>query len=155
MSVIGFGLTRIDAKKNQGVKGKIDIRNNVSLKDVLPADLSLGKEKNTTVKFKFEFTSSYEPKLGHILFEGEVVFMEDPKKIQETLDQWKKDKKVPQDVMKSVLTTILNKCNVQALVVSQDINLPPPIPLPKVEVGGGEQPQPPKPAQNSPKKKGK
>ena len=33
-----------------------------------------------------------------------------------------------------LLNSILNKCNVQALILSQDINLPPPIPLPKVQM---------------------
>lgn len=143
MSIVGFGLTTINAAKEQAIKGKVDINNNVSIKDVKPADLSLGKDKSNAVKFVFTFTSAYEQeispskkdKIGNISFEGEVIYMEDPKKIKAIQDNWKKDKKIDQAIMSGVLNHILNKCNVQALIVSQDINLPPPIPLPRVQVG--------------------
>ena len=45
-----------------------------------------------------------------------------------------KDKKIPKEVMTPVLNNILAKSNVEALVLSRELNLPPPIPLPKVEV---------------------
>jgi hypothetical protein len=34
--------------------------------------------------------------------------------------------------MENILNSILTKCNIQALILSQDVNLPSPIPLPKV-----------------------
>ncbi|MBI2658791.1 hypothetical protein HYX05_01660 [Candidatus Woesearchaeota archaeon] len=60
--------------------------------------------------------------------------MEDPKKIKELLASWKKDKKVPKELMAGLLNTILTKCNIQALILSQEINLPAPIPMPKVQI---------------------
>ncbi len=152
MPIVGFGLTKIIAEKTDAIKGKVDIRNNVSVKDVKPADISLGREKGNTAKFIFEFTSSYEPGIGRILFEGEVLFMDDSARIKELQESWKKDKKLPQDVMAPVLNSILNKCNVQALILSQDINLPPPIPLPKVQISRPD-PAPEKDAKKEEKKK--
>jgi hypothetical protein len=135
MPVVGFGLTKITAEKSAPARGKVDIKNNVSIKDVVPADISLGKEKNNAAKFLFEFSSSYEPKVGKITLEGEVLFMDTGEKIKEYLDMWKKDKRVAQEVMPAILNSVLNKCNVQALIISQDINLPPPIPMPKIAIG--------------------
>ncbi|MBI2659814.1 hypothetical protein HYX07_01495 [Candidatus Woesearchaeota archaeon] len=60
--------------------------------------------------------------------------MEEQKKAKEILGNWKKDKKLPKEMMAGLLNTILTKCNVQALILSQQVNLPPPIPLPKVQV---------------------
>jgi len=40
--------------------------------------------------------------------------------------------KVPKDIMSGVLNTVLTKCNIEALILSQKVNLPPPIPLPSV-----------------------
>ena len=134
MPIVGFGLTKIIAEKNSAIKGKVDIRNNVGVKDVKSADILLGKDKSNAVKFVFEFTSTYEPGIGKILLEGEVLYMDEPSRIKEIQDSWKKDKKVGQELMTQVLNNILNKCNVQALILSQDINLPPPIPLPKVQI---------------------
>ncbi len=152
MPIVGFGLTKIIAEKTGQIKGKVDIKNNVSVKDVRPADISLGKEKNNAAKFVFEFSSSYEPGIGKILFEGEVLYMEDPAKIKEILDSWKKGQKVAQEIMAPVLNSILNKCNVQALILSQDINLPPPIPLPKVQISRPMPAPPDKPERQEKKK---
>ena len=133
--IVGFGFTKLSAEKGETAKGKIDINNNVSIKDIKEDDFSLGKDKKQNVlRFIFEFTSKYEPNVGNILFEGELLYMEEPKKAKEILADWKKDKKMPKELMAGLLNAILTKCNVQALIISQQVNLPPPIPLPKVQI---------------------
>ena len=137
--IVGFGFTKLSAERNEAAKGKIDINNNVTIKDVKEDDFSFGKDKQQNVlKFIFEFTSKYEPNIGTILFEGELLYLEEPKKTKEILNGWKKDKKVPKELMAGLLNTILTKCNVQALILSQEINLPPPIPMPKVQMAEAE-----------------
>jgi len=59
--------------------------------------------------------------------------MESSTKTKEVLDEWKKAKRVPKDVMTSILNTVLTRCNIEALILSQAVNLPPPIPLPSVQ----------------------
>ena len=133
--IVGFGFTKLSAEKKENAKGKIDINNNVSIKDVLEENFALGKDRQQNIiKFLFEFTSKYEPNVGNILFEGELLYMEEPKKAKEILADWKKNKKLPKDLMAGLLNTILTKCNIQALILSQQVNLPPPIPLPKVQI---------------------
>ena len=133
--IVGFGFTKLSAEKGEPAKGKIDINNNVSIKDVQEDNFSLGKDKQQNVlRFIFEFTSKYEPKIGSILFEGDLLYMEEPKRAKEIIGDWKKNKKLPKEMMAGLLNTILTKCNVQALILSQQVNLPPPIPLPKVQV---------------------
>ncbi|MBS3114747.1 hypothetical protein J4448_06620 [Candidatus Woesearchaeota archaeon] len=132
--IVGFGFTKLSAEKKEVAKGKIDINNNVSIKDIKEDSFSLGNNNQNVLKFIFEFTSKYEPNIGNILFEGELLYMEDPKKVKEILSSWKKDKKIPKEIMGGLLNTILTKCNVQALILSQEINLPPPIPMPKVQI---------------------
>lgn len=132
--IVGFGFKKLSAEKYDAAAGKIDINNNVSIKDVQEDSFSFGKEKQSILKFMFEFTSKYNPSVGTILFEGELLYLEDQKKIKEILSSWKKDKKVPKEIMAGLLNTILTKCNIQALILSQEVNLPPPIPLPKVQV---------------------
>ncbi|MBS3101633.1 hypothetical protein J4204_05895 [Candidatus Woesearchaeota archaeon] len=136
--IVGFGFTKLSAQRNEAGKGKIDINNNVTIKDVQESDISLGKDKQGVIKFVFEFTSKYEPNVGAILFEGELLYMEDSKKAKEILASWKKDKKIPKELMAGLLNTILTKCNIQALILSQEINLPAPIPMPKVQVAAAE-----------------
>lgn len=134
MAVIGFNFNKINVEKNDVGKGKVNISNNVAIKNIEQKGISLGKNKQDALKFTFEFTSKYEPKLGSILLGGDVLFLTDSGKSKEVLDSWKKDKKIPKDIMASILNTVLAKCNIQALILSQEVNLPPPIPLPKVKM---------------------
>lgn len=134
MPVVGFGLTKISAEKLAPARGKVDIKNNVAIIDVIAADLTLGKDKNNAVKFVFEFSSAYEPGIGKILLQGEVLFMDDSAKITGHLDSWKKDKKVSPEVMPAILNTVFSKCHIQALIISQEVNLPSPIPMPKLGI---------------------
>ena len=132
MGIVGFNFSKMNIEKLSPVKGKISISNNVSITSVEKTNLELGQSKEDALKFTFEFTSQYDPKVGIINLMGDVIFMEDDKKIADIEAQWKKDKKIPKEVMTNVLNHVLNKCNIQALILSKDLNLPPPIPLPKV-----------------------
>jgi len=133
MTILGFNFNQIKVSKKEGVKGKINIKNNVVIKDVKEQDLSLGDKSQSALKFAFEFSSKYEPDLGEIILGGDLLFMESSAKTKAIMDDWKKSKKVPKDVMTGILNTILTKCNIEALVLSQKVNLPPPIPLPSVK----------------------
>lgn len=134
MAVIGFSLNKIEVEKKPDYKGKVSIKNNVSIKDVEKADLFLGKTKQDSLKFTFTYASLYEPAFGKILLEGHVIFVEEDAKVKNILKSWKKDKKIEPEVMTILLNNILSKCNIEALMLSRDTGLPPPLPMPKVQV---------------------
>jgi len=131
MTVIGFSFTKMNVEKNNPVKGKVSINNNVGIKNVEETKLSINSDKKT-LKLDFEFSSVYEPDIGKILIEGEVIYLLDKDKADDAVKNWKKNKKIEKDMMTNVLNNVLMKCNIQALILSKDMNLPPPIPLPKV-----------------------
>jgi len=135
MVVVGFNFTKINVERKNPLKGKVKITNNIAIKKVEIKDLALGKAKQQGLKFTFEFVTKYEPSFGEINLVGDILYMDQEKKIKEVTDSWKKNKSVPKDVMAQILNNILNKCNIQALILSQQINMPAPIPLPKVSVG--------------------
>lgn len=134
MTIVGFNFTSVNAQRKNDVKGKVNINNNVAIKSVEEKDLNLGSNKQKSLKFVFEFISKYNPDIGSVTLVGDVLLIEEAKKIKEIMDQWNKEKKLPKDVTTNVLNTVLGRCNVQALIMSEKINLPPPIPLPKVQV---------------------
>ncbi len=147
MTIVGFNFTKIDVEKKGPVRGKIAISNNVTIKDVEKIDLSLGTAKQDGLKFIFMFKSKYDPDVGYIELTGEVLYLAEAKKAKDILDSWKEKKKIPNDLMTAILNTVLSRCNIEALIVSKDVNLPPPIPMPKVNVEGEE------PEEKSSKKK--
>lgn len=130
--IAGFNFTKINAEKTEVARGKISVNNNVTLKEVVESDVSFGKQKQNAVSFKFEFTSQYDPSIGLIKFEGDVLYIDEPKYIKEILASWKNEKKIKKELMAGIINVILTKCNIEAMILSQQINLPSPIPLPKV-----------------------
>ena len=133
MTIIGFNFKEIKVIRKEGVKGKVNIKNNVVITDVQEQDLNLGDKSQNALKFIFEFSSKYDPDMGEIILRGDLLFMESSGKTKQILDDWKKSKKIPKDVMAGILNTVLSKCNIEALILSQKVNLPPPIPLPSVK----------------------
>jgi len=153
MTIVGFNLTKIFSEKKESVKGKINITNNVSVKNVESTDLSLGAvSQQNGLRIDFVFQTKYEPNMGEITLEGNILFMSDEKKTKEILDNWKKTKQMPKEVMLVVLNTVLQRCNIEALVLSKELNLPPPIQLPKVTAKEAGTQMPP-PAPEEPQKK--
>ncbi|HHI04233.1 MAG TPA: hypothetical protein ENL45_01665 [Candidatus Woesearchaeota archaeon] len=133
MAIIGFDLNKINIERIGNVSGEIKINNNVSIKEIDKITVPIKKEDQEGLRFGFEFTSNYEPKIGNLVIKGNVIVVEDKKKAEDILKQWKKDKKAESNVMTDVLNTVLEKCNIEALILGRDVNLPPSIPLPKVK----------------------
>ncbi|MFH0875494.1 MAG: hypothetical protein V1859_06135 [archaeon] len=132
MAIVGFDITKIHAEKNKAAVGKIDIANNLSIIDIKEAKLNLGTEKKSGLEFNFLYASRYNPEIGIIEIHGKVIYMEKEDKVKEVLDSWKKDKKIKKDIVSAVYNSILSRCNVQAIILSREVALPAPIPLPKV-----------------------
>ncbi len=127
MAVVGFSFSKIlvERKKvpDKGIKVKADVKvTNVSKESIW--------QDNNTARFEFEFTLDYE-EAGNILFLGDVLFMDDPKKVLQLLETWKKQKAVPAEILKQVLNAALYRCNIKALEFSQEIGLPPHLDLPR------------------------
>ena len=133
MTIVGCNFTKILVEKKSDASGKINITNNVSIKKVQSMDLSFGKAKEKGIRYSFEFNSKYEPNVGIITLNGDIISLEPEDKIKEIVAEWKKTEKLGKETMVLLLNNILAKCNIEALILSKDINLPPPILLPKVD----------------------
>ena len=135
MTIVGFNYKKILVERKKPAKGKINIKNNVAIKKVEKSDLALGGNSNVKqagLRFTFEFSCIYDPKVGEISLAGEVFWLDKEENVKKILAGWKKDKKVPKEISIPVLNTVLEKSNIQALMLSREIALPPPIQLPKV-----------------------
>lgn len=129
MSIIGFNFEKIMVEKSNKINSKLNIKNNLSIVNVEQEKLNL-TNSGDVLKFNFEYTANYEPKIGQIALSGHILVMEEAEKVKEILEGWSKDKKLPKPLMSQVLNTILAKCNIKALSLTQEVNLPPHIKLP-------------------------
>jgi len=82
-----------------------------------------------TAQVEFEYTASYGP-LGMIKFGGELVY--EGKDAEEVAKKWRETKNMPNDVASQIHTAIMHFCLPEAVMVSRDLRLPPPIPMPQV-----------------------
>ncbi len=78
---------------------------------------------------EFEYTASYGP-LGMIKFGGEFVY--EGKDAEEVAKKWQETKNMPNEVASQIHTAIMHFCLPEAVMVSRDLRLPPPIPMPQV-----------------------
>lgn len=131
MSIVGFSLQKINVERNDVRLGKMKVDSNASLRNVEKVSMKLGKSENV-LKLSFSHDTKYEPGIGSMTMEGYVLFLESEDRMDELAEAWKKDKKLPKEVMQAVMNKVLNDCSVLGVLLSREINLPPSIPVPKV-----------------------
>lgn len=133
MPIIGLNFDKIGAKKDNKITGKLQIKNNIRISSVNQEKLSVSSSDDL-LKISFEFKVTYEPKIGGLQINGHVLYMDEPKKIDEIMSFWKKKKGLPKELSPQIINAILAKCNIKSLMLSQDVNLPPNINLPTAKV---------------------
>ncbi len=132
MPIIGFNLDKINVEKTSAIKGKIQIKNDLGITDIETEKITFGSEQDV-LKLNFKYKIDYEPKLGNISIKGHILYLAEKKEKDNILKEWKKDQKLPNEIMPLIFNTILAKCNIKALTLSQEVNLPPHISLPKLQ----------------------
>ena len=109
MAVIGFHYKKMLVEKKKSISGKINVRNNITLKEVKEAKINLGNSKKKGIEFSFEYVSDYQPDIAKINLTGAVVFLGKEEEVKAALEKWEKEKKLPDAVFEEVYNTILAK----------------------------------------------
>jgi hypothetical protein len=132
MSIVSISFSKIQAEKFKPIQGKVNVANNVAIKNIQKADFIVGDVKQDCLKFTYEFTSKTEPAIGEILFTGDVIFLSKKETVEDVVKTWEAKKPVDKEILTPVINAVLKKCNIEALVLSQTMNLPAPLKLPSV-----------------------
>jgi len=150
MSIVGFGFTKIKAEKIMGAKGQININNNISIKNIEKTNIGLMTGKGAA-KIDFKFITKYSPEVGVIELEGNAVVMLPEAELADIIKTWKDKKNLPSNQASSIINYVLEKCNIQTLILARDINLPSPIRLPRVNINNASEVITKKPAKENKK----
>lgn len=136
MSIVGFNFTKVVAERKKKTMDKYSIANNINITNVKESKMRVGKEDIKTAIFSFAFESNIDPGVGHVKIEGSMVYMNDAKMIDSIMKGWKagKQKKLPDNIVALVMNTALTKSTILALMLSKEVNLPPLVQLPKVQI---------------------
>ncbi len=137
MPIKRFELKAIDAERYSGKdenRGKISIDHNSSVTKIEKID-------NETNHVEFRFTANYSG-MGIIKIEGALKYLGEYPNLA---TEWRNENNMPNEVAKEIHSTVIKKCILQSVVIAKDLKLPPPIPLPKVNVADDKnQTKPPK-----------
>ncbi len=130
MPIKNFKLNSIEGERFSDADGQqqnVRIDHNSSVTKIKKLD----KKKN---EIHFRFTANYSG-LGIIKLEGQILHVGGDPNLAK---KWRKKDQMPNEIAKEVHSTIINNCIPQAVIIARDLQLPPPIPLPQVNLPGEE-----------------
>jgi hypothetical protein len=79
---------------------------------------------------EFRYTANYGG-IGSIRIEGALTYTG---KVEELMTQWASTNNMPDDIASEIHTAVMSACVPEAVTISRDIKLPPPIPLPQINI---------------------
>lgn len=129
MPIIGMNFTKFEAVRKPGTpKGEINVNSVPKITDVKEADITgMGK----ALSIRFSFATEYSPEVGTVIVEGSLLYMADDNKA--ALDYWEKNKSLQEEISVPVLNHLFRKCLVKITLLADELQLPPPIQLPRVK----------------------
>jgi hypothetical protein len=130
MPVIGINIKSIRAEKSEEAVGAIKVNSNTNIKEVKEQDLPALKQKALSVGFEFKtgYQNEKNKSIAEIVISGDALFIDE--QIDKVVKDWKKDKKLPDDVNLEVINSVIRKGIIKALPLSEELQLPSPIVLP-------------------------
>lgn len=131
MTLVGFNFTKISAER-MGTSENVKVESNVAITNIVESKMS--DPKKSILKFLFNFKAKYEPGIGLIELNGELIEIYDKELGTKILEGWTKNKNLHKDVAGRVLNAILTKSNIEAIIMSKELGLPSPVQMPKVEI---------------------
>ncbi len=132
-SIIGEQFNRILAERT-GWQARMKIENRPEIVDITKGQFGFAGEKRELVGIQFRFTTSYGDKVGQIAIDGTLFYVAPEKEMNALVDEWKKSKEIKDDAIRlAAMNRILELAFLQAIPLSHQVKLPPPIGMPRVE----------------------
>ena len=126
MQIKSFETTTIEAKRfsKTGERvANVKIENNSAI-----TQISVGEDGLSHVDFRF--TANYTG-LGYIKIEGQMAVSDFSEK---AIEDWKKTNNLPVDDANAIHNAVMSTCMITAIMVSREIKLPAPMPIPRINM---------------------
>jgi len=131
IKLAGFKYNKISAERQEGFKGELKIAPGINIKNIEKSESS--KE---ILSIEFIFSIDYNG-LGKIDLDGKLFLAVDSKTMKETVEGWK-NKKLDNEINLIILNIIMQKASLKALELEEELNLPPHVQLPRLQIGQPE-----------------
>lgn len=140
MNVLNITFNGITAEKKSVPKGNISVSNNIKIIGVEQVKMGLDKTK-VALKFLFSYKTTYAPDIAVIELKGDLLGLMDTETATKITEKWAKDKTLDKDNAKAVINNVMNKCTVEVILLSRELGLPSPIPMPSVKDDSNNKPK--------------
>ena len=126
MPVIGINLKTIEAKRHEEITGPLKVNSNMNITNVKEQDLPALNNKGLAIEFDYKtrYFGEKNKNIAEINIDGNVIFMGEEK--EKILKSWEKDKVLPENIKFQVIRIVSDKCSKKAIILSDDLQLPPP-----------------------------
>lgn len=131
MPVRTVDVTSIEARRFTGTEEANPEQVRIDHNSTVTAVQSIGDD---TAEVDFRYTASYA-NLGIIKLEGKARFQGDAEDLANT---WRASNEMPQEIASEIHTAVMRLCVPEAVQLAQNLQLPPPIPLPEIRFEGPE-----------------
>ncbi|MCK4714721.1 MAG: hypothetical protein KAT35_04045 [Candidatus Aenigmarchaeota archaeon] len=129
MPIIGLNFRRIEAKKEGGpIRQEVKVNSTPMISNV--KEVTVPNLTKKALSIEFEFLTRYDPGFASITLQGNIMYLADNNK--PILDEFEKNKKLPEKTSLEVLNYLFRHCLLKASLLADDLQLPPPMPMPKI-----------------------
>jgi len=133
IKLVGFKYTKISVERNEENKGELKITPNINIQSI---EKVKSEVKQEILQINFQFGIDYSS-LGKLDLNGKLFLAADSKTVKDALEGWK-NKKLDSKINLIILNVIMQKASVKALQLEEEMNLPPHIQLPRLQLGKKE-----------------
>ena len=138
MNILNITFNSINAERKGVPKGPISVSNNINIDDVEQVKIGLDETKSS-IKVAFTYKTQYSSDFAFLQIKGEVLIIEEAKEAKKMVDKWKKDKTLEAEAARKLLNNVMNKCSMETILLSRELGLPSPIPLPSIKAQPAEE----------------
>lgn len=129
MPIIGLGFSSMEARKEGGrIQQEVKVNSTPTIVNV--KEVSVPNLAKKALSIEFEFLTRYDPDFARIAIHGSIMYLAD--KNRPIIDEWGKNKRLPEKMSLEVLNYLFRRCLLKASLLAEDLQLPAPMPMPRI-----------------------
>ncbi len=136
--IIGFNYRKMNIERKKKLVQGMKVSYDLDIANMYVEDFPLTDKTQMVLSLDFDFSVKYNPDVAVIDISGTVNYMVSQEEGKKIMALWEKTKKLPKSLSVPVINRILDKCNIKALELEQDLSLPTHLPMPSVNISGME-----------------
>ncbi|MCD6559245.1 MAG: hypothetical protein J7K57_05170 [Palaeococcus sp.] len=136
MAVLGIDIRKISFEKIKAPTPQVEVDLTPRINELRLGELRTPTGKVNGIEVLFEYTVNYKPDIAKASIEGRVFYLPRNKgDVDKILDVWESEKRVDPYLFAEAVNAITNEIMPTLLNLSKRLQLPYPIPIPRVNVG--------------------